>query len=312
LRIIFMGTPDFAVFPLESLLLSRYEVVAVYTPPGRPVGRGRSLVPSPVKQTAQAWNLSLVQPSSLKDAAAVAQLAAFKPDVIVVAAYGQILTQAVLDLPALGCVNIHPSLLPRHRGASPVAASILAGDEFSGVSIMRMDAGLDTGPVLLRAPVAIAPYDTTSSLTTKLSLVASRLLLEVLVRLPRGEITPQPQNEAEATYSGTLSKQDGEIDWHLPAVVLGRRVRAFQPWPGCYTRWQGRRLEIVRAVPLLGMDALEVGRVVALGRKDAAFGIGTGDGVLGVMEVQLEGKRAMPAAEFLRGQRQIIGAVLLD
>jgi len=310
LRIIFMGTPEFAVTPLERLILNQYQVVAVCTQPDKLAGRGRSLVPSPVKKAALTWNLPVVQPVSLKKADVVAQLAALHPDVIVVAAFGQILPQSVLDIPAFGCINIHPSLLPRHRGASPVTAAILAGDEFTGVSIMLMDSGLDTGSVLTRAPVSISPQDTTGSLTSKLSLTAAHLIQEGLVRWSRGEVTPQPQNEAEATYSQPITKEDGEIDWRLSAVDIWRRVRAFQPWPGCFTGWQGRRLEIIEAVPLLGEGSFEVGQVVALSKGVAAFGVGTGGGVLGVLKVQLEGKRAMPAAEFLRGQRQFIGAVL--
>ena len=310
LRILFMGTPEFAVPSLEHLILNQYQLVAVYTQPDKPIGRGRSLVSLPVKRAAVTWKLPVVQPVSLKRAEVVAQLADFHPDVIVVAAFGQILPQSVLDIPSCGCINIHPSLLPRFRGASPVAAAILAGDEFTGVSIMLMDSGLDTGPVLARAPISISPGDTTGSLTVKLSLVAARLLQEVLVRWSRDEITPRPQNETEATYSAPITKEAGEIDWHLPAVDIWRRVRAFQPWPGCYTSWQGKRLEIIEAVPLPGEVTFEVGQVVALNKEGVAFGVYTGDGILGVLKVQLEGRRALPAAEFVRGQRQFIGAIL--
>ena len=314
MRIVFMGTPEFAVPSLEHLILNQYQVVAVYTQPDKPSGRGRSLVSLPVKRAALAWNLPVVQPGGLKRAEAVEQLASFHPDVIVVAAFGQILPQSVLDIPGYGCINIHPSLLPRFRGASPVAAAILAGDEFTGVSIMLMDAGLDTGPVLARAQIPISAQDITGSLTAKLSHIAARLLQEVLVGWLRGELTPQPQNEAEATYSGTITKEEGEIDWRLSAIDIWRRVRAFQPWPGCYTRWQGRQLKIIEAVPLPDERAGDMGRVVALtpttDRSEAIFGVHTGDGILGVLKVQLEGKRAMSAAEFLRGQRQFIGAIL--
>ena len=254
--------------------------------------------------------MPVVQPASLKSAEAVAQLAGFHPDVIVVAAFGQILPQSVLDIPGYGCINIHPSLLPRFRGASPVAAAILAGDEFTGVSIMLMDSGLDTGPVLVRAAVPVSPQDNTGSLTAKLSLVAARLLQEALTGWRRHEIVPRPQNEAEATYSAHITKEEGEIDWHLPAVDIWRRVRAFNPWPGCYTRWRGKQLKIIEAVPLPGEGVSGVGQVVALPGGEAVLGIGTGDGILGVLKVQLEGKRAMPAAEFLRGQRDFIGAIL--
>ena len=310
MRIIFMGTPEFAVPSLEHLVLNQYQVVAVYTQPDKPAGRERSLVFSPVKRAALSWSLPVVQPVSLKKAEVVAQLADLHPDIIVVAAFGQILPQAVLDIPSYGCINIHPSLLPKFRGASPVAAAILAGHEFTGVSIMLMDSGLDTGPVLARAAISISPNDNTSSLTVKLSMVAARLLQEVLVRWLRHEIAPQPQNEAEATSSSLITKEEGEIDWHPPAIDIWRRVRAFNPWPGCSTRWRGKRLEIIEAVSLPKEGLFEVGQVVAVNEKGAAFGVCTGEGILGVLKVQLEGKRAMSAAEFLRGQRDFIGAIL--
>ena len=307
-RVLFMGTPEFAILPLEHLVLNDYQVVAVYTQPDRLAGRGRRPVSPPVKKVAAAFNLPVVQPVSLKKSEAVAELAGFQPDVIVVAAFGQILPQPVLELPKYGCINIHPSLLPRHRGASPVAAAILAGDGFTGVSIMLMGKGLDTGPVLARAQIPISDRDNTGSLTSKLSLIAAHLLLDVLPAWTRGELTPQSQDEDGATYSGTIAKEAGEIDWRLPAVDIWRRVRAFYPWPGCYTRWRGKMLKIIEAVPLPGAEAVPAGQVVAMPR--AGFGVKTGDGVLGVLMVQMEGKRAMSAAEFLRGQREFIGAVL--
>ncbi|MBA7710943.1 Methionyl-tRNA formyltransferase [subsurface metagenome] len=312
LRVVFMGSPEFAVPSLERLILNQYQVVAVYTQPDKPAGRGRSLVATPVKRAAIASKLPVVQPASLKKAETVTQLTDFHPDVMVIAALGQILPQSVLDLPRYGCINIHPSLLPKFRGASPIASAILAGEEFTGVSLMLMDKGLDTGPILGRAQISISPQDTTGSLTAKLSLIAAQLLLEVLPCWVKGEIEPQSQNEAEATYSAQISKGEGEIDWHLSAVDIWRRVRAFQPWPGCYTSWQGKRLEIIEAVPLPGEETLEAGRVVALNRESVAFGVCAGNGVLGVSKVQLEGKRVMPADEFLRGQRQFIGAILSD
>ena len=305
-----MGTPEFAVPSLEHLILNQYQVVAVYTQPDKAAGRGRSPVSSPVKRVAISWKLPVVQPVSFKEAEVVAQLAEFHPDVIVVAAFGQILPQSVLNIPAYGCINIHPSLLPEFRGASPVAAAILAGSQFTGVTIMLMDKGLDTGPILARAQIPISAQDTTGSLTAKLSLLAAQLLLEVLPCWSRGELTPQPQDEAEATHSSVLAKQDGEIGWQLPAVDIWRRVRAFHPWPGCYTRWQGRQLRIIEAVPLPAARTFELGQVVALNKEGAVFGVNTGDGILGILRIQLEGKRTMPAAEFLRGQRQFIGAIL--
>jgi methionyl-tRNA formyltransferase len=310
LRIVFMGTPEFAVPSLEHLILNQYQVVAVYTQPDRPAGRGRVLVSPLVKEAALRWSLPVVQPASLKSAEVVTRLADFHPDVIVVAAFGQLLPQSVLDIPDYGCINIHPSLLPKFRGASPVAAAILSGDEFTGVSIMLLDAGMDTGPVLARAMVPISPQDDTGSLTDRLSLLAAHLLQEALVGWFRREIVPQPQNEAEATYSTQIYKEEGEIDWYLSAVDIWRRVRAFNPWPGCYTKWRGKQLKIIEAVPLPGESTTGVGRVVDSSGLEAVPGVGTGDGVLGLLKVQLEGKRAMSAAEFLRGQRDFIGMVL--
>ena len=314
MRVVFMGSPEFAVPALRHLMLNGYQVVAVYTRPDKPAGRGRSLASSPVKKAALAWGLPLVQPVSFKPAEATLKLAGLRPDVIVVAAFGQILPQKVLDIPRYGSINIHPSLLPRHRGASPVAAAILAGDEFTGASIMLMDAGLDTGPVLGRAQIPILAWDNTGSLTAKLSLIAAHLLGEVLSGWLRGELTPQPQDEAGATYSGTISKEAGSIDGRLEVVDIWRQVRAFHPWPGCYTRWRGKVLKITEAVPLPVAEGAEIGQVIALPRTQekaaAAFGVSTGDGVLGVLRVQLEGKRVMSAAEFLRGQRRFIGAKL--
>lgn len=310
MRIVFMGTPDFAVPSLEQLLLNGYDVVAVYTQPDRVAGRGQALAASPVKGAAGEWGLCVVQPDSLKLPEAVKQLAGFRPDVIVVSAFGQILLESVLAIPPHGVINIHPSLLPKFRGASPVASAILQGDEFAGVSVMLLDKGMDTGPVLARAQISILPQDTTGSLTGKLAWVGAQLLLEVLPRWMNGGLAPQPQDESQATCTRRLAKEDGEIDWTLPAVELWRRVRALNPWPGCYTRWRGKQLKIIEAVPLPAEGNVDVGRVTAMGKGEAAFGVGTGVGVLGVLQVQLEGKRVVTAAEFLRGQKEFVGAVL--
>jgi len=309
-RIVFMGSPQFAVPSLEQLLRSRHQIVAVYTQPDRPAGRGRALVTPPVKEAAVRHGLTVVQPDDFRSSKLVSQLAEFKPDVIVVCAYGQILPQWVLDIPPRGCVNVHFSLLPRHRGASPVAAAILAGDKFTGVSIMLVSRKLDTGPVLAMAAITMSPHDTTGTLTDKLSLVGAYLLEEALTGWLRGEITPRPQDDAGATYFSEIKKDAGEIDWHLPAVDIWRRVRAFNPWPVCYTNWRSKQLKIVEAVPLAGGGASEIGRVLALPEQEAGVGIGTGDGILGLLMVQLEGKRVMTAADFLRGQRDFIGSVL--
>lgn len=305
-----MGTPEFAVRPLETLVLNDYDVVAVYTRPDSPAGRGRAVVASPVKKAAENYGLPVLQPASLKKAEAVARLRDLKPDVIVVAAFGQILPPSVLSIPPHGCLNVHPSLLPKFRGASPIASAILYGGEFTGVSVMVLDEGMDTGPVLARAQISISPWNTTGSLADKLSRVGAQLLLHALVHWTRGELSPQPQDESQAIYTKMLEKKDGEIDWQLSAVGIWRRIRAFDPWPGCYTWWQGKQIKIIEALPFPGVKDADIGQLVALDKGEAVFGVGTGSGVLGVLKVQLEGKRVMSAAEFLRGQREFIGAVL--
>ncbi len=312
MRVIFMGTPRFAVPSLCHLVFEGYPVVAVYTRPDRPAGRGRSPLPPPVKTAALEGGLPVFQPAGLKEPAVIDQIVDLQPDFIVVAAYGQILPPAVLEIPRLGCINIHPSLLPRYRGASPVPAAILNGDDFSGVTIMLMDAGLDTGPLLAQAQLSLSPADTAGSLTEKLSRLAARMLPEVLSRRARGEITPRPQDEAKTTFTRPLTKEEGELDWSHPALDISRRVRAFRPWPGAYTHWRGKRLEIVAAAPLPSAAPGTAGQVVALDRgdDDITVGINTGAGVLGVLELKLEGRRALSAAEFARGQRDFIGSTL--
>jgi len=308
MRIVFMGTPEFAVAPLEILMLNRAEVVAVYTQPDRAAGRGRVLVAPPVKTIAQKWGLPVYQPQTLKSGEEREALAALKPDVVVVAAFGQIFTQAVLELPARGFLNIHPSLLPLYRGVSPVPAAILNGDAFTGVSIMLLDRGVDTGPILAQAAVAITDWDTTGTLTEKLSRIGGQMLLEVLPRWVRGDIAPRAQGPAAASSTRMITKQDGEIDWTRPAIDVWRRVRAYQPWPAGYTRWQGKQVKIIEAAVVPGQTD-KPGRVVPL-VGETAFGVETGSGILGVVRLQVEGKRVMTSGEFLRGQRQFVGALL--
>jgi methionyl-tRNA formyltransferase len=220
----------------------------------------------------------------------------------------------VLDIPPFGCLNVHPSLLPRHRGASPIASAILAGDEYTGETIMLLDAGMDSGPILAQRRVAIEMEDTTGTLTVKLAQMGAELLRDTLDLWLSHRLTPKPQDEAKATYSRPISKEEGEIDWQLPALDIWRRVRAFQPWPGCYTRWQGKIIKVLEALPLPGGG--EPGRVVSLERRgekelrDCLVGAQTGDGVLGLLRLQMEGRRAVTAAEFARGQRGFIGALL--
>jgi methionyl-tRNA formyltransferase len=312
LSIVFMGSPGFAVPSLERLVLSKYDIAAVYTQPDRPAGRGRAMVASPVKKAALQWGLNIVQPESLKTDDEISRLAAYKPDMVVVCAFGQILTQAVLDVAPLQFINVHFSLLPRHRGASPVAAAILAGDEFTGVSIQLVRVKLDTGPVLARAAIPVTPRDNTGTLTEKLAVVGAHLLQEAMIGWLRREREPQPQDEAAATYFPRITKGEGKIDWKQPAAEIWRRVRAYNPWPGSYTTWQGKQIKVLEAVPVPGITAPEPGRVMPLTGNEASLGVGTGDGVLGIITVQLEGKKSMSGADFLRGHREFPGTILGD
>jgi len=303
-RVVFMGTPEFAAPALAALLSAGYEVVGVLTRADQPAGRGRKLVASPVKELAEAHRLVVQQPFTLRAADALAALA---PDLIVVAAYGLILPQAVLDLPRFGCVNVHGSLLPRHRGAAPIAAALLAGDAEAGVSIMLMDAGVDTGPVLSMAAVPIAADDTAGSLTEKLAVLGADLLVATLPRWLRGEIIPRQQPEEGATFAPRIEKGAGEIDWREPAVLIERRVRAYQPWPSAFTAWDGQRLKILRARAEQSVSAGEPGQVIA---GDGGAGVVAGEGVLWLQEVQLAGKRPQPIDAFLRGAAGLVGSRL--
>ena len=312
IRSIFMGTPEFAVPVLESLIQGSYDVVAVYTQPDKPAGRGQQLTSPPIKELAMKHKVPVVQPNTLKSAEVVQGLASFEPELIVVAAFGYILPREVLSLPKFGCLNVHPSLLPKHRGPSPVAETLLCGDLFAGVTIMLMEEGLDSGPILAQQKVGVSASDTTGSLTCKLASAGAELLMETLPKWLGGELKPQAQDEDRATYSRMIINKDGELNWHLTAVELWQRVRAFNPWPGCYTWWKGKRLEIHSATPLGDKAKGEIGKVVALPKSaPVRVGVVTGEGILGLCRIQLEGKREMSADEFTRGQRDFIGSSLI-
>jgi methionyl-tRNA formyltransferase len=308
-RTVFMGTPQFAVTILESLLRSSYPVLAVYTQPDKPAGRGRPVVFSPVKKLALERQIPIIQPETLKSHDVVEKLASFQPELIIVAAFGSILPPEVLSLPKFACLNVHPSLLPRHRGPSPVANTILSGDEITGVTIMLMDAGMDTGPILAQGKAGISFMNTTASLSSRLAGVGAKLLLETLPKWVGGELKPQTQDESQATYSKLITGKDAEIDWHLSAVELWRRVRAYNPWPSCYTWYQGKRLKIHKAIPFGDIAEGEVGKVVALA-EPPGVGVIASRSILGLCQVQLEGKREMSITDFVRGQRDFIGCVL--
>ena len=291
-RVVFMGTPQFAVPTLESLA-KEHEIVTVVSQPDRPSGRGRRLRPPPVKDAALRLALPVWQPRTLRTPEAVAHLRQLAPDVVIVAAYGQILRSEVLEIPPSGCVNVHASLLPRYRGAEPVAAAILNGEAKTGITIMLMDKGMDTGPILSQRSMPIASDDTRGSLTEKLAHLGAPLLLDTLPRWLGGEITPQLQDDALASYAPLLKKEDGKIDWARPAVVIERMVRAYTPWPGTYTHWLGQALKVLRARPLRQPQG-EAGRVTEIPEGVAVV---AGGGALLLEEVQLAGKRAMPAGD---------------
>jgi len=308
-RIVFMGTPQFAVTILESLLQSSYQVLAVYTQLDKPAGRGHPVVFPPVKKLGLERQIPVIQPETFKSREVVEKLASFQPELIIVAAFGFILPQEVLSLPKFGCLNVHPSLLPRHRGPSPVANAILCGDELTGVTIMLMDAGMDTGSILAQEKVGISSMNTTGSLSSKLANVGAKLLLETLPKWIGGELRPQAQDESQATHSKLITSKDAEIDWHLSAVELWRMVRAYNPWPSCYTWYQGKRLKIHKAIPFGDVAKGEIGEVVALA-EPPGVGVVTKQGILGLWQVQLEGRREMSINDFVRGKRDFIGCIL--
>jgi len=306
-RLVFMGTPEFAAPVLEALV-GQYQVVAVVTSPDRAAGRGRKVKFSPVKKTALAHDLPLLQPPSLRQTEAAAELRELAPDVIVVAAFGQILPPEVLAIPPHGCLNVHASILPHYRGAAPIAAAILAGEEQTGVTLMFMDEGMDTGPILAQARCKIEPQDTTGSLSVKLAHLGTDLLVETLPRWLDGQIAPQSQDDSLATYCQIITKKDGLLDWSLPATALWLRVRAYHPWPGTYTYWRGKLLKILRARPVtISPSSGKPGRVISV---DDGVAVVTGTDALLLEEIQLAGKKALAAQEFTRGQRDFIDSVL--
>ena len=299
MRVAFAGTPDFALPALEALLES-HDVVCVLTQPDRPSGRGRRLSASPVKTLAEARQLRLMQPASLRDEAAQAALAAHEPEVLVVVAYGLILPPAVLGLPRLGCLNIHASLLPRWRGAAPVQRAILAGDGTTGVTIMQMDAGLDTGAVLLAREIGIGPDDTGGSLAAALARLGAGLLLEALDGIRQGTLAAKPQPAEGVTYAAKIDKSEARIDWSHDAASIERQVRAFDPWPIAETTLDGQRLRIHSAVKMPLKDEKQVpsGSIVAVYDGIMLVQCGQG-GLLGVRKVQKPGGRVLAVSEFV-------------
>jgi len=294
MRVVFAGTPDFAALALQAIVAAGHELRLVLTQPDRPAGRGMSPQPSAVKRLAVDRGLAVFQPLTLKDAAAQARIAAERPDVMVVAAYGLILPQAVLDIPRFGCINIHASLLPRWRGAAPIQRALLAGDRESGVCIMQMEAGLDSGPVLLRGACAIGPGDTSATLHDRLAALGARLVVEALAGLPLPAIA---QATAGVTYAAKLGKAEAVIDWSKSALDLDRHIRAFNPFPGAQARLHGQTVKLWHAVPVGGSG--EDGQILRVDRDSIV--VACGEGALAVSELQKAGGKRLAVREFLAG-----------
>jgi methionyl-tRNA formyltransferase len=300
MRLVFMGTPEFSVPVLEALVGAGHDVAAVYCQPPRPAGRGKKDRPSPVQARAEALGLTVRHPTSLKTADQQAEFAAFGADIAVVVAYGLILPLAVLSAPQLGCLNIHASLLPRWRGAAPIHRAIMAGDTKTGVCIMQMEQGLDTGPVLLRKEIAIAPGDTTQALHDRLSILGAVTILEALAHLPK--LTPQTQPERGVTYASKIDKSEAQIDWTRPAIEIDRQIRGLSPFPGAWTNLHGKRLKLL---------ASRVNAVTGTpGSVIDGLKIACGDVAVEITEVQLEGRGRQDAISFLRGTPISPGTIL--
>jgi methionyl-tRNA formyltransferase len=306
LNLIFAGTPEFAVPALQALLASPHKICAVYTQPDRPAGRGRQLTPSPVKQLALSHHLPVHQPTTLRDAQEQQQLQTLQADVMIVIAYGLLLPAAVLSAPRYGCLNIHASLLPRWRGAAPIQRAILAGDTETGITIMQMDAGLDTGAILHQVSCPLTPTDTSATLHQRLAELGVSALLNTLTELENGALHPFPQAASQACYASKISKEEAHLNWQQDAFLLERQVRAFNPWPVAYTHLQNDILRIWRAqaLPTGNTHSALPGTLLAL-HKDS-LDIATGHGILRIFEVQQPGTRLLTVTDFLNARRALL------
>ena len=307
MRVLFLGTPEFAAIPLEALAHDpRYNVVGVVTQPDRPAGRSRELQPPPVKQAALRLGIATLQPATLRDPAVVEQLAAWRPDVGVVAAYGEILRKSVLEIPQLGYLNIHPSLLPRYRGPTPVQAAILHGDAETGVTVMLLDAKMDSGPILAQRRVPLPPAARNQPLTNQLVQLGSDLLLDALARYATGALTPMPQDDGAATYCTMIEKADGLIDWSATAEQIERMTRAYDPWPGAQTSWRGQPLKILAARPHVSWRGAEPPGTLLTVPGEGVWAA-TGAGALELLTLQPAGKRALAAQAWKNGLQSFTG-----
>lgn len=310
LKIVFMGTPDFAVGALEALIREGYEITAVVTQPDKPKGRSKELLPSPAKVCALEHGIPVLQPRRIKAPEAIAELKTYEADVYVVAAFGQILSQEILDIPRLGSLCIHASLLPKYRGASPIQHVIIDGEEKTGVTIMQMDAGIDTGDMLYKKEVPIDSEDDYETLSDKLTVLGGEAIIEALPLLTEGKLTPQKQNDEESCYAAMIRKEMGRIDFTRSALEIDRLIRGLTPWPSAYTGYKGKQLKIWKAVPLPEEPAGGHAPGELLSVEKDAVTVATGDGALKILELQLEGKKRMTAHDFLLGVKLQPGEVL--
>jgi len=309
MRVAFMGTPDFAIPSLRALIEGPYDVIAVITQPDRPKGRQGVLTPPPVKLLALQHNIPVFQPLKIKNRDFFPVVERLNPDIIVVVAYGQIISKEILDLPPKRCINIHASLLPKYRGSAPINWALINGEKVTGVTSMIVTEGLDSGPILLKKEIPIADHDDARSLHDKLSEAGGRLLLETMSGIKSGTLTPVPQDESEATYFPMLKKSDGLIDWTKDASEIRNRIKGLMPWPGAYTYLHGEMLKIFRADVVSGQwSVVSPGTVIHV--NDKGITITTGKALLLINELQIEGKRRMTAAEFIRGHKIEKGMVL--
>jgi len=298
LRIIFAGTPDFAARHLQALIQSEHQIVGVYSQPDRPAGRGKKLKASEVKALALEHNLPVFQPQSLKNDEALAELTSLNADIMIVVAYGLILPKAILEAPRLGCLNVHGSILPRWRGAAPIQRAIWAGDEQTGVTIMQMDEGLDTGDMLHVSRCPISATETSESLYTKLAELGPDALIETINKLANGEITPEPQNDELANYAKKLSKEEANIDWSMSALQIERNIRSFNPWPVCFTQMGGQTVKIYQAQVVL--QSGDPGQILSSDKNGVV--VACGEHALCITQLQPQGKKTMAINDFLNGR----------
>lgn len=303
IRTIFMGTPQFAVDTLSGLIDSdEFDVVGVFTAPDRPAGRGRELKSSVIKKLAVYEKIDVFQPEKIRQTEWIKKIKELQPDVIVVAAYGQIIPQSILDIPKYDCINVHASLLPKYRGASPIHMALYNGEKETGVTIMKMDAGMDTGSIIESQKLSIKNDDNLSSLHDKLSIMGAELLIKCLPKFIAGEIKPVPQNDEEATYTQILKKKDGKINWSRTSQEIVNMIRGFNPWPGTFTEWEGKCLKILSAQ--ISERDIEPGKVTY---HDNHIYVGTKDGAIEVLQLQLEGRNCLIAPEFIKGCSMLDG-----